>query len=399
MDNRAARRKAAAAARRSKDRATQTSGTRQGAPSGAGVTDRPTNGAPGSAEAVEPEALVVTHSFDSGKGGGPSYSATIRLSGRRAGSYPIPGPRDTFVHEETVDGIVPGSGPVSVTSWVYGLEPGDWTVGAELFRTFGGAGARHPQAERLDPVKWSWAHWSLVPASPAPLHTRWAMLAPLARIPAVIPGSFTVLGLLSFVVALVTQSVLLARAEIPVGQSLMVSVIALVMGLVGAKLWYAFLHPGPWRQAILGGWAVDGFLVAAPVVAVALLLTLKLPVGRYFDATAPGIFFAVAVGRLGCFLTGCCAGRCTGSGLGVWSSDRRIGARRIPTQLLESAAGLVIGTIAWLLAGSGVLSLDGAVFVAAVGAYFLVRQMLLRLRAERRDFLWRRSRLVSGGSA
>jgi prolipoprotein diacylglyceryltransferase len=85
----------------------------------------------------------------------------------------------------------------------------------------------------------------------------------------------------------------------------------------------------------------------------------------------------------------------------VWSSDRdsRIGAWRIPTQLLESAAGLVIGVVAGLLVLSDALGLRGAVFVAAVAAYFLVRQWILRLRAERRDYLWRRSSLVPGESA
>jgi len=350
-------------------------------------------------DAVEPEAVVVTHFFDPGEEGEP-YSATVRLSGRRVGINRLPSPQDTFVQEDTIDGIVPGSGPVSVSSWVYGLEPGDWTVSAELLRPANGPGhSRRGSAEPIPPAAWSWVRWALEPSPPGAVHTRWAMLAPLARIPGVIPGSFTLLGVLSIVVALVVQSAILSGADISLTRSLAVSLIALASGLFGAKVWYAFLHPGPWRQAILGGWAVDGFLVVASVVGVAAVLALQLPLGRYFDATAPGIFFAVAIGRLGCFFTGCCAGRCTRSRWGVWSSDRKIGARRIPTQLLESAVGLLIGVVAWLLVLSGALGLEGAVFAASVAAYFLTRQVLLRLRAERRDYLWRRSRLVSGESA
>ncbi|GAC1676374.1 MAG: hypothetical protein NVS9B8_18060 [Candidatus Limnocylindrales bacterium] len=41
--------------------------------------------------------------------------------------------------------------------------------------------------------------------------------------------------------------------------------------------------------------------------------------------------------------------------------------------------------------------LGGLIFVAAVAAYTVVRQLLLRIRAERREFSWRRSRLVTGG--
>lgn len=397
MENRAARRKAAAAAKRSRDRSGLSRGP--GTPLGrAGATGLPANGQAATAEEVEPQALVVSHWFESGEDGEP-YSATVHLTGRRVGINRLPGPQDTFVREERVDGIVPGSGPVSITSWVYGLEPGEWTVNAELVRPGNDTGrGRRAAAEPIPPAAWSWARRSLVTASRGPVRTRWAMLAPLTRMPGVIPGSFTVLGALGILVAFIVQSALLARTSVSVSQSLSVSLMALALGLVGAKVWYAVLHPGPWRKALLGGWAVDGFLVVATIVAIAALFAFEMPIGLYLDATAPGMFFAVAIGRLGCFFTGCCAGRCTRSRWGVWSfdRDRRIGARRIPTQLLESLAGLVIGLLAGLLVVTDLLDSTGLVFVAAVVAYFLVRQVLLRLRAERRDFLWRRSDVVPG---
>ncbi len=294
---------------------------------------------------------------------------------------------------------MPGSGLYSVTSWVYGLEPGDWTVSAELLRSGSDAGrSRGVTAEPIPPAAWSWPRWALRAGSRGAVHTRWAMILPLARMPGVIPGSFTVLGALGILVALVVQSAILVRENVSVSESLVVSLIALVSGLLGAKVWYAALHPGPWPKALLGGWAVDGFLVVSSIAAVIVLLAFELPIGLFLDATAPGMFFAVAIGRLGCFFTGCCAGRYTRSRWGVWSldRDRRIGARRIPTQLLESAVGLVIGATALLLVLSDAVGVQGVVFVAAVVSYFLVRQMLLRLRAERRDYLWRRSGLASG---
>jgi phosphatidylglycerol:prolipoprotein diacylglycerol transferase len=397
VENRAARRKAAAA-KHTNGRAARTSGANT-----ITTTERtrenglPANAQPEASELVEAEALVVSHYLDPGHDGRP-YSATLRLTGRRAGIDRLPGLRDTFVQDDRIDGIVPGSGPVSVTSWVYGLEPGEWTVSAELLRPGSDAGrGRRVAAEPIPPAAWSWSRWALAAGSRGPVRTRWAMIVPLARMPGVIPGSFTALGALGILVALIVQSAILSRQSIPLSGSLVVFVVALVSGLLGAKVWYAVLHPGPWRRALLGGWAVDGFLVVAPVVAVAVLLAFELPIGLYLDATAPGIFFAVAIGRFGCFFTGCCAGRCTRSRWGVWSSDRgsRIGARRIPAQLLESGAGLVIGVAGVLLVLSDTVGVHGAVFVASVAAYFVVRQRLLRLRAERRDSLWRRSALPS----
>jgi phosphatidylglycerol:prolipoprotein diacylglycerol transferase len=397
VDNRAARRKAAAA-KHTKDRAARVSGANTSTSTGrTRATGLPANAQSKASEVVEAEALVVSHYVDPGQDGEP-YSATVRLAGRRVAINRLPGPRDAFVREDRIDRLVPGSGPVSVTSWVHGLEPGEWTVSAELLRPGIDAGrGRSVAAEPIPAAAWSWSRWALAAGSRGPVRTHWAMIVPLARMPGVIPGSFTALGALGILVALIVQSAILSRENVPLSGSLVVFVVALVAGLLGAKVWYAVLHPGPWRRALLGGWAVDGFLVVAPVVAVAVLLAFELPIGLYLDATAPGIFFAVAIGRFGCFFTGCCAGRCTRSRWGVWSSDRdsRIGARRIPTQLLESAAGLVIGVVAVLLVLSDALGVQGAVFVAAVAAYFLVRQRLLRLRAERRDSLWRRSGLLS----
>jgi phosphatidylglycerol:prolipoprotein diacylglycerol transferase len=346
----------------------------------------------------EPEAIVVTHWFDPGQDGEP-YSATIQLSGRRIGAHGRPKSSDTFTHEEALDRVVPGSGPVSVTSHVYGLLPGAWDIRAELrrppTRTAGALsthGGRRMTTESLPRAIWSWRRWALSTASDGPVKTRWALAAPLARIPGVLPGSFTVLGLLGIAVAVVVPAAILERAGVSISQSILVSTIAILSGLIGAKLWSRALHPG---EAILGpGWAVDGFVVVAPTAAVIALLALGLPIGRFLDASAPGIFAAVAIGRFGCFFTGCCTGRCTRHRFGLWSSDRRIGARRIPTQLLESGAGLVIGLAAGLLVLGNVIALQGAVFVASVATYLVARQFLLRLRAEPRQFLWQRSRPV-----
>jgi hypothetical protein len=52
---------------------------------------------------------------------------------------------------------------------------------------------------------------------------------------------------------------------------------------------------------------------------------------------------------------------------------------------------LVIGVVTALLVLGDVPVVEGAVFVAAFVAYMVVRQLLLRLRAEPRRYSWRRS--------
>lgn len=293
--------------------------------------------------------------------------------------------------EETIDGIVPGSGRVSITSLVYGLEPGEWTVTADLFRRASPVGA-HRSADHLRRIgvqplpraAWSWRRWALENGAFSPVKTRWRPLVRMAKVPAVIHGSWSGLIGLGVAVGAVVQAQLLAGSNVPGGPALLVDLLALVSGLVLAKMWYLALRPrSSWRQFIGEGWSVDGLLLAAPAVGAAALLAFDLPIGAFLDASAPALFFGIAIGRLGCSFTGCCAGRCTRSRWGVWSSDRRVGARRIPTQLLESAAGLLIGAVAFRLV-IGLPSTSGAVFVAAVAAYVLIRQFLLRLRVELR---------------
>jgi phosphatidylglycerol:prolipoprotein diacylglycerol transferase len=338
-----------------------------------------------SAESSALEGLSVTHWFDPGATGAP-YAAVVRFAGHRAGVEGKPGPHDAFVKEESVEGVVPGSGPVSVTTWVVGLQPGDWTVTAELVRPRNvrrsDSGGYHSREQTLPRAAWSWGRWRVSSGPFDQVRTRWAPLVRLTRMPAVIPGSWTGFLFLGVAVGLFVQAAILAREHVSLGKSLTVTLFVLVAGLVGAKLWYIGQHPGSWREQPAEGWSVHGFLAVAPAVAAIGLIGFQLPVGVFLDASTPGLFFGVAIGRLGCFFTGCCAGQATASPWGVWSSDRRVGARRIPAQLLESASGLLLAALTLVLVLRNAPALHGAILVAGLAIYVLVRLMLLRLRAE-----------------
>lgn len=339
-------------------------------------------------ESAEPQALTVTHWFDSGDEGEP-YAATVRFRGRLVAPGGPSSGRDAFVHDEQIPGVVPGSGPVSITTRAYGLRAGDWMVTAEMVaaksangRRLSGSG-RQARSNTLPRAAWSWRRWKLSSGPFEPVATRWAPLARLVSPPTVVPGSWSGLVGLGVLVGLALHSALLAREDVAIGVPLAVDIVASMVGLIGAKLRYISLHPRTWRKSPGEGWAVDGFVVAMPIAALAGVLMFQLPLGLFLDAGAPALMFGVAIGRLGCFFTGCCAGRCTRSRWGIWSSDRRVGARRIPTQLLESAAGLVIGVVTLALYLFLRPSLEGIIFLGALAAYTIVRRVLLRLRAER----------------
>lgn len=342
------------------------------------------------AAAPEREGLSVTHWFDPGTEG-PPFTATVRFTGRRLDVRGKPGTKDEFARDETVEGVVPGSGPVSVTAFVHGVNPGQWTVSAELIR--GPAEGSWRRALRSRPhtgtplprAGWSWSRWSLATGAFAPVRTRWGPLVRFTPMPAVVPGSWSALVGLGILVGIVIQSALLAGKGMPLGDVLLVDAAAVVAGFIGANLWYIALRPSDWRRRF-GGLSVDGSLVAAPVAGVAAMIAVGLPIGAFLDASTPAFFFGMAIGRFGCFLTGCCAGRCTAAPWGVWSSDRRVGARRVPAQLIESAAALLFGAATLPLVLGGAAAPAGAIFIGGAAAYVLVRHWLLPLRAEPRQF-------------
>ena len=107
-----------------------------------------------------------------------------------------------------------------------------------------------------------------------------------------------------------------------------ISLIASVVGLLAAKLYYLIEQRGRRPSAFTAGLCIKGFMLGAigTLVAGSMAFEIRVP---HVDVTAPGLLFAMASGRFGCFFGGCCAGRPTGSRWGIWSSNRRLGVRRI----------------------------------------------------------------------
>lgn len=327
-------------------------------------------------DTVLQEILTATFWFDPGTDGEP-YAATVRFRGRRTRVSGKPAARDSFVREETIDPVIPGTGPASVTTRVYGINPGKWVVTAEpvaragvrlrpLFPVNGGPAQRRP---------WPWV--SVDPTDGRVLQT---VIAPLARVPGVIPGAYSVLVTLGMLFGVLVLLALVDAQGIARGPVLAAALVSLFAGLVGGKTYYIVQQRGKRFE----GWCVQGFVAATALVGVASLVLLGLPAGLVLNAAAPALFLGIAIGRPGCFLAGCCGGRATAAPWGLWCSDQRVGARRIPTQLLEASLGLAIGVVSLVLFTQARPLLPGALLVGAIAAYSLGRQFILPLRSDPR---------------
>ena len=328
-------------------------------------------------ESAVQEILAVTYWFDPAPHPGP-YPVTVRFSGRRVDVIGRLQSGDRFVQDETIEEVVPGSGPISLTTRVRGINPGEWLVTARMLGSaYPAHGPREqgnttPVAGPPGPIARFWRRWA--PSAESAEHVR-TCPTPFARVPGIFPGIWGAMVTLGIAVALV-----ISRDPLAVGPVWTVSLVAIAVGIAGAKGWFIVLHRHEHR---IEGWCIQGFITGAILAVTILLVVLDMPVGVFLDVTAPGLLVAMAVGRVGCFFAGCCGGPPTASRWGVWSSDQRVGARRIPTQLLESVLALSLG-LGVLVALVSHGPAGGAFFVAGLAAYTLGRQGLLRLRAEPR---------------
>jgi phosphatidylglycerol:prolipoprotein diacylglycerol transferase len=186
------------------------------------------------------------------------------------------------------------------------------------------------------------------------------------------------------VVALITQALLAGHHKLPTLTLLVISFVASLLGILGAKVYYLAGHREEKNSLLLSGMSIQGFVLVAIATVLLGSLILGIPIGRMLDVTAPGLLFGMSIGRPGCFFGGCCAGIPTASRWGVWSSDRSVGVRRIPVQLIESASSATIAVAAMLAVLLTYPATGGLIFVAAIAANTFIRQLLFPMREIRR---------------
>ena len=139
-----------------------------------------------------------------------------------------------------------------------------------------------------------------------------------------------------------------------------------------------FLDP----RIFLYGRTIVGGLIGGTVAVMAVKkrLGIKLRLGNAF---APAIALGVTIGRIGCFLAGCCYGKPTNAGWGVDFGD---GILRYPTQLFESF--FMLAMFFWLkqrAKNSGIK--PGQLFTELMLAYFSFRFLLEFIKDEPVTFL------------
>lgn len=133
------------------------------------------------------------------------------------------------------------------------------------------------------------------------------------RAPGVRLGAWPSMVAVGALVGLAVQAQVAAALGLPVLTLLVLSLVACLIGVVGAKVYYLATHRKEKPGLLMVGMSLQGFVLAALGTVALGSVTLALPLGAALDASAPGLLFGAAIGRIGCFVGGCCAGRPTAS--------------------------------------------------------------------------------------
>lgn len=173
------------------------------------------------------------------------------------------------------------------------------------------------------------------------------MLPVFFRAGPVVVYSYGVILALAFLTCWIFARWYLPRRGVAASVALDLLLAAAIGGIVGARAlhvgshWDVYAANPLWILMLQrGGMVFYGGLAGGAAAVLAYVLVRKLPIPVIADTAAMAVPLGSAMGRLGCFLNGCCAGRETDAWFGVVFPGNA--ARVVPTQLVDSAANLLI---------------------------------------------------------
>jgi phosphatidylglycerol:prolipoprotein diacylglycerol transferase len=206
--------------------------------------------------------------------------------------------------------------------------------------------------------------------------------------------SYGLMMALGFLAALLWIRYQSQKVQLPVAKMSDLAFLMIVMAVVGSRLAFVAVqwrfyreHPLDIFKVWEGGLVFLGGLIACILTAIWYLKKHGLPFWKVSDVFMPGVALGHALGRVGCFLAGCCYGRqCE---ITAWYSvvfPHRHGSLAppdvplYPTQLMEAAAEFLIFLfLAWK---SGKKAFDGQILLLYLILYSAARIIIEVFRGD-----------------
>lgn len=167
---------------------------------------------------------------------------------------------------------------------------------------------------------------------------------------------------------------------------------ALIFGIIGSKILVIFENANVLisdiskiKTFLYSGKSIVGGLIGGYVgvrIAKKLLKTNNIRVG---NKITPAIALGMSIGRIGCFLSGCCYGIETKLPIGIDFGD---GITRIPTQIIESLFCLVLFLYFYHKQKNGKDLMPGILFKELIICYFTFRFFIEFIRDTEKNILF-----------
>lgn len=176
--------------------------------------------------------------------------------------------------------------------------------------------------------------------------------------------SYGVMLALAFVVGIWFATRQAKKEKVPANTILDLSLIALIAGIIGARILfvlrnlnYYLLQPFEIIMFWQGGLIYSGGLILGTLCAILFLKVRRLNIWKVVDICAPSLAIGQAIGRIGCFLNGCCFGKPVSWGIkfppgskasyeqfsqGLIKSVNEYSLPVHPTQLYSALSALII---------------------------------------------------------
>ena len=170
--------------------------------------------------------------------------------------------------------------------------------------------------------------------------------------------------------------------------------ITIISAFIGSRLGYVLLNFSSYQKDLLkilqfwkGGFSWQGGFIAAFLITFLLVLkNNKENLGKWCDSYILGILIGHSIGRIGCFLNGCCYGITTNVPWAIKNLILGDNLLRHPTQLYESLSYLLIFFL--LVYHSQKIKLkNGSLFLMGVALHSLARFIIEYFRYNT-DFIY-----------
>lgn len=170
----------------------------------------------------------------------------------------------------------------------------------------------------------------------------------------------------------------------------------IISGVIGSRIVYVLMNASYYLENPLdifklwqGGLVFSGGLLGAVIAGFFYIRRHRLNIWLMGDVFAPAIAIAQAIGRIGCFMAGCCYGRLTYVPWGVtFTNPDSMAPLNIPlhpTQLYDSFSNFMIFVIVMILGAKK--KFNGQVFIWFLILHSTARLLIERFRGDDRGIL------------